>query len=99
LAHPRSAFGAPPQGGAASGPAKPAPRRPLVAAALLVGLALGGCSSVQPWVKPYERERLSDPIMQFSRAALADKHREHIHNVREGARGATGVQGGGCGCN
>ena len=26
---PRSAFGAPPQGGAASGPAKPVPRRPL----------------------------------------------------------------------
>jgi hypothetical protein len=62
-------------------------------------LLMQGCGSVQPWVKPYERERLSDPIMQFSRAALADKHREHIHNVREGARGATGVQGGGCGCN
>ena len=27
--HPRSAFGAPPQGGAAGGPAEPAPRRPL----------------------------------------------------------------------
>ncbi|MDG0854066.1 hypothetical protein EXH46_09785 [Pelomonas puraquae] len=27
--HPRSACGAPPQGGAASGPAKPVPRRPL----------------------------------------------------------------------
>ena len=61
-------------------------------------LTLHGCA-IQPWVKPYEREKLSDPIMQFSRAALADKHREHIHNVREGARGATGVQGGGCGCN
>ena len=53
----------------------------------------------EPWVKPYERERLADPIMQFSRDALADKHREHVHDVREGARGATGVQGGGCGCN
>ncbi len=59
---------------------------------------LGGCA-VQPWVKPYERERLADPIMQFSRDALPDKHREHIHAVREGAHGATGVQGGGCGCN
>ena len=29
MTHPRSACGAPPQGGAASGPAKPAPRRPL----------------------------------------------------------------------
>ena len=60
---------------------------------------LQGCGSVQPWVKPYEREKLADPIMQFQRTALADKHREHIHLVREGARGATGVQGGGCGCN
>ena len=60
---------------------------------------LQGCGAVQPWVKPYEREKLADPIMQFQRTALADKHREHIHLVREGARGATGVQGGGCGCN
>ena len=37
--------------------------------------------------------------MKFSRDALADKHREHVRDVREAARGATGVQGGGCGCN
>ena len=99
LNHPRSAFGAPPQGGAPSGPAQPVPRRLLATAVLtFCALTLGGCA-IQPWVKPYEREKLSDPIMQFSRGALADKHREHIHNVREGARGATGVQGGGCGCN
>ncbi len=83
--------------GAPGEPAEPAPRRPL-AGVLLVAVLLQGCA-IQPWVKPYEREKLSDPIMQFSRAALADKHREHIHTVREGARGATGVQGGGCGCN
>jgi hypothetical protein len=66
---------------------------------LLAGSALlTGCAT-EPWVKPYERERLADPIMKFSRDALAEKHREHVHNVREGARGATGVQGGGCGCN
>ena len=65
---------------------------------LLLLIFLPGCA-MQPWVKPYERERLADPVMQLSRGALADKHREHIHNVREGARGATGVQGGGCGCN
>jgi hypothetical protein len=69
----------------------------IVAAALLVPL-LGGCS-IQPWVKPYERERLADPIMKFSRDALPEKHLEHVRDVREGARGATGVQGGGCGCN
>jgi hypothetical protein len=61
-------------------------------------LFLGGCS-IQPWVKPYERERLADPMMKFSRNALAEKHTEHVRDVREGARGATGVQGGGCGCN
>lgn len=35
---PRSAFGAPPRGGAASGPAKPDPRRPLDRVAALVSL-------------------------------------------------------------
>ena len=60
---------------------------------------LGGCSSLQPWVKPYERERLADPIMAFSRDNLPERHRDHAREVREGARGATGVQGGGCGCN
>ena len=65
---------------------------------LLLAALLGGCAT-EPWVKPYERERLADHIMQFSRSPLGEKHREHIHNVREGARGATGVQGGGCGCN
>ena len=71
-------------------------------AALACAALLAGCSSwgtLEPWVKPYERERLADPIMQFQRTALSEKHREHIHQVREGARGATGVQGGGCGCN
>jgi Domain of unknown function (DUF4266) len=71
----------------------------LVALSVLAGAALlSGCAT-EPWVKPYERERLADPMMKFSRDTLADKHREHIHVVREAARGATGVQGGGCGCN
>jgi Domain of unknown function (DUF4266) len=71
----------------------------LVALSVLACAALlSGCAT-EPWVKPYERERLADPMMKFSRDTLADKHREHIHVVREAARGATGVQGGGCGCN
>ena len=74
--------------------------RTLSLTAALLGLAvLQGCATPEPWVKPYEREKLADPVMQWSRSALGDKHREHIHLVREGARGATGVQGGGCGCN
>ena len=57
------------------------PARPGPAALLALGAALllGGCSSfsvptVEPWVKPYERERLADPIMQFSRSALPERH-------------------------
>ena len=59
---------------------------------------MSGCA-VQPWVKPYERERLADPIMNPARDFLSGGHREHVHAVREAARGATGVQGTGCGCN
>ncbi|MCW5662276.1 MAG: flagellar basal body L-ring protein FlgH [Piscinibacter sp.] len=43
---PRSAFGAPPQGGAASGPAKPVPRRPLGLVLLGVLAVLAGCSTL-----------------------------------------------------
>ena len=68
---------------------------PLVCAGTLL---LAGCA-IEPWVKPYERERLADPIMKAQRETLSAKHLEHIHEVREGARGANGVQGGGCGCN
>jgi hypothetical protein len=66
---------------------------------LAAAFALGACAMPEPWVKPYERERLADPLMQFQRDALSAKHFEHVREVREGARGATGVQGGGCGCN
>jgi len=81
---------------ASAPPARPA--RSLAALLLAALLPLAGCS-IEPWVKPYDRERLADPIMKPGRDALAEKHHEHIYDVREGAHGATGVQGGGCGCN
>ena len=61
----------------------------------LVAFLLGGCSGV----KSYEREMLADPIMSFSRDPLSDQYLDHVYDVREGARGATTTQGGGCGCN
>ena len=73
-------------------------RRLSIAVALANLALLGGCA-IEPWVKPYEREQLADPVMKASRGTLADKHAEHVRDVREAARGATGVQGGGCGCN
>jgi len=72
-------------------------RAALVAAVALPAL-LSGCA-IEPWVKPYERERLADPIMNLQRSTLIGQHREHVYDVREASRGATGVQGSGCGCN
>ena len=69
----------------------------IMAAALLA--LLGGCATPQPWVKPYEREHFADPIMSMSRNPVADVYLEHVFETREGARGATGLVGGGCGCN
>ena len=59
---------------------------------------LAGCA-IEPWVKPYEREHLADPIMSTSRDPISDKHRQHVFDTREAARGAVVSEGGGCGCN
>ncbi len=61
--------------------------------------ALGGCTAPQPWVKPYEREHFADPIMSFNRDPVSSVYLDHVLESREGARGATGAVGGGCGCN
>ena len=64
----------------------------------LLLIALAGCS-VEPWVKPYERAHLADPIMNFSRDPVSSAYINHVYQARESARGAEGGQGGGCGCN
>lgn len=69
-----------------------------LALVLTLGVLASGCSTIEPWVKPYERERLADPIMQWQGDLLASKNSQHVRDIREGARGANGVQGGGCGC-
>lgn len=72
-----------------------------LALALFLGAAmlLAGCSNVEPWVKPYERDRLADPIMSFDRNPVSSTYLDHVHEAREASRGATGSSGGGCGCN
>jgi hypothetical protein len=75
---------------------------PLRLRALLWGCLLvlmTGCASVEPWVKPYERENIADPIMSFERDPVADTYLHHVYDAREAARGADGASGGGCGCN
>lgn len=65
----------------------------------LAAMLLAGCSGIEPWVKPYERDRLADPIMGFDRNPVSTSYMDHVREAREGARGASGSAGGGCGCN
>ena len=70
------------------------------AALLVVATTLAaGCSNVEPWVKPYERQNFADPIMAADRNPVATSYLNHVFEAREGARGALGSHGGGCGCN
>jgi len=66
--------------------------------ALILAL-LAACAAPTPWVKPYEREHLADPIMSLNRDPVSSIYLEHVLETREGAHGATGAVGGGCGCN
>jgi hypothetical protein len=71
-------------------------RRSLLIALLLCA---AGCSSVKPWVKPYERQKIADEIMSFERDPVANSYIHHVYDAREAARGGDGAAGGGCGCN
>jgi hypothetical protein len=64
----------------------------------VMAIALTGCG-IEPWVKPYERDQLADPVMSFDRDPVSGAYINHVHEAREGARGASGSSGGGCGCN
>jgi hypothetical protein len=65
---------------------------------IVVSLLMTGCS-VEPWVQPYERAHLADPIMSFDRNPISSGYSSHVYQIRESARGAEGGGGGGCGCN
>jgi len=75
----------------------PAVRRIAALAALLT--LISACAPIEPWVRPYEREHLADPIMALNRNPISSQYLDHVFEAREGARGATGGVGGGCGCN
>jgi hypothetical protein len=66
---------------------------------IFVIAALSGCSSIEPWVKPYERDKLADPIMALDGDPVSTAYIQHVFEAREGARGGEGAVGGGCGCN
>ena len=66
---------------------------------LLFVLGMSACGPIEPWVKPYERDRLADPIMALDGDAISTSYIQHVYEAREGARGGEGAAGGGCGCN
>lgn len=74
-------------------------RATIVLLGLAAALGMSACSPIEPWVKPFEREHLADPIMAFDRNPVSTAYLDHVFESREGARGATGGAGGGCGCN
>ena len=71
--------------------------RVLLPMLLLGGLA--GCGPIEPWVKPYERDKLADPIMALDGDPVSTSYIQHVFEAREGAKGGEGAVGGGCGCN
>ncbi len=63
--------------------------RPVRIAACAVLLAtLAGCSNIEPWVKPYERQHFADIIMSNDRDPIQSAYMSHVKEAREGARGA-----------
>ncbi len=67
---------------------------------LLIGVfSLCACGRIEPWVKPYERQNIADPLMSFDRDPVSSGYLHHVYDAREAARGGDGGAGGGCGCN
>jgi uncharacterized protein DUF4266 len=69
----------------------------LLSALAAVACALG-CARVRPW----QRERLASPAMQFQVDAQADAQTQSIREITEGgtfAGGGAGSAGAGCGCH
>jgi hypothetical protein len=63
---------------------------------LLLSFLFMGCTAVKPW----QKETLAKPIMQFGGLhAEVNKFESHVYFSKEASRGGDGVAGGGCGCN
>lgn len=66
----------------------------------VVLVLLTACGTpLTPWVKPYERANLADPVMNPNRDGVSASYTHHVFETRESSRGAGSVSGGGCGCN
>ncbi|MBM4116877.1 DUF4266 domain-containing protein [bacterium] len=70
------------------------PRPLLIAIALTTAFAVGGCAGA----RPYERELLADPIMDFAVESGSEARELKWLEAREGSLGGVGGAGGGCAC-
>jgi hypothetical protein len=50
-------------------------------------------------VKPWDRDLLADPRMQFIPSPMVHAVDQHVYFSKEGSTGGEDVGGGGCGCN
>lgn len=64
---------------------------------LIFLLTVSACSSLG--VKPWERDILSKPEMQFGIHSLEESFDDHTYFSKEGSSGGRGFSAGGCGCN
>jgi hypothetical protein len=64
---------------------------------LLALLTVGACSA--PGVRPWQRELLAKPEMQFNADGVTQAFNQHFYFSKEGSSGGQGFAGGGCGCN
>ena len=64
-------------------------------APLIALLVLGGCANVPPW----ERGTLAKPVMATEDPPHETAQKLRTYSAKEGGAAATGVGGGGCGCN
>jgi hypothetical protein len=66
-----------------------------LAFALMLIATLGGCAAVPPW----ERGTLAKPVMSVDPPPQEQQQKLRTYGAKEGGAAATGVGGGGCGCN
>lgn len=71
------------------------PRRSAMGLLLCAVLFAGGCATV----RPYQKERLADPIMTFRADSKEAAQELHWIEAREGSTGGAGTAAGGCACN
>jgi len=73
------------------------PRWLLWLTTVCIVLGLAACSS--PGVRPWQRDLLSKPEMQFGGDEVGGLFNQHFYFSKEGSSGGQGFAGGGCGCN